>query len=426
MTAVLCYYRDAVRSGNSSVAGVDTQRQIILSLLRDNLTDDDLRRLNALGESEWRGVLDAAQPQGLAPILSGRIQRHQIRAPRATQARLRDELLNNTARNLQLLKHFEAVAGALQGQDLPFIPLKGVYLCSNLYENLGERTIWDIDLLVPEAELERALTLIETTGYHSSRPYDLKQEVGNYHHVPAYVKAEAPPLEVHWTLLNPRFQHQLDWQQLWERSVPARVGAAIVQVLCPDDLVVYLCAHVAYQHMYIDSIRSLYDLKLVLKRFGPELDWAAIAARARAWGLLNSVYLTLHLTEELLGPVLPDLIWRMLRPADFKESLTQAAITRLLEGAKVSPVVNAVWTRRNLFRRIKGLWDRIAVPPSILAGRYGLPPNSRRVYLYYLVRAWDLIRIHGGNLLDLLVGGRSIEEGARRDSELVAYLNWWK
>jgi hypothetical protein len=407
------------------VAGVDIQ-QIILSLLQEDLSDDAVRGLNALAEGEWREVIHAAKAQGLAPVLSGSIQRLHINAPQVTQAQLREALLNNTARNLQVLKHFGVLAGALQAQGLAFVPLKGVYLCSNVYENLGERTLWDIDLLVPAAELERALTLIETTGYRSSRPYDLRQEVANYHHVPAYVKAEAPPLEIHWTLLNPRFQHKVEWQELWERSVPARIGTTTVQVLCPEDLVIYLCAHVAYQHMYIDSIRSLYDIKLVVKRCAGELDWGGIAARARTWGLLNSVYLTLRLVDELLGPLLPESIWPSLRPSDFKESLRQAAVTRLFEAENVSPVINAVWNRENMLERVKGLWDRIAVPPSILAGRYGLPPNSRKVYLYYAVRAWDLLRIHGGNLLGLLVGARRVREKAQRDSELVAYLNWWK
>ncbi len=254
----------------------------------------------------------------------------------------------------------------------------------------------------------------------------MELEIRNYHHVPVYLKAEAPPLEVHWALLNPRFQQGLGWRDLWGRSVPARIGAKTVQVLSPDDLLVYLCAHVAYQHLYIDSIRSLYDIKLVLKALGDRLDWDVIAERARTAGLQNSLYLTLRLTDELLGPALPEAKRQMLRPTDFKESLTQAAIARLLDGGEISPVVNAVWTRRSPFQRIQGLWDRIAVPPSILAGRYRLPPNSWRVYFYYLVRAWDLLRIHGGNLLELLVGGVKVRERAARDSELVAYLNWWK
>ncbi len=144
---------------------MDTQQQIILSLLRDRAPDEDVRRLNALGEAEWREVIQAANVQGVAPLLLGRVQRLHVSPPQGAQAALRESLLNNTARNLQLIKHFEVLAGALQAQDLPFMPLKGLYLCTSVYENLGERSIWDIDLIVPLAELKRALTVIEGTGY---------------------------------------------------------------------------------------------------------------------------------------------------------------------------------------------------------------------------------------------------------------------
>ncbi len=412
--------------GRQDADGVDTRQQIILTLLQDRPPDEEIGRLNALGEGEWREVLKAANVQGVEPLLLGRIQRLHVSPPREAAEALRQSLLNNTARNLQLIRHFADLGAALQRENLPFMPLKGVYLCTNVYENLGERSIWDIDLIVPLADLKRALTAIEGTGYHPARPYDLELEIRNYHHVPAYLKAGAPPLEVHWALLNPRFQQGLAWQDVWGRSVPAHIGRTSVQVLSPEDLLVYLCAHVAYQHMYIDSIRSLYDIRLVLKTFGDGLDWHVIAQRARTAGLQNSLYLTLRLTDDLLGPALPEAVRQTLRPPGFNETLTQAATTRLVDGEGVSPVVNAVWNRRRPFERLKGLWDRIAVPPSILAGRYRLPPNSRRVYFFYLVRAWDLLRIHGGNLLVLLLGGPKVRERAARDSELVAYLSWWK
>ncbi len=405
---------------------MNTQQQIILSLLRANPAEAEIRRVNALGEGDWQKVLAAAEAQGLATLLFGRIQKLRVVTPPATQAHLREVLLNNTARNLQLIRHFEMLAGALQGRDVPFMPLKGIYLCTNVYENLGERSLWDIDLIVPRAELGQALAAIEGTGYRPSRPYDLELEIQNYHHVPVYVMAEAPLLEVHWSLLNPRFQQGLDWGELWERSILARIGGASVRVLAPDDLVIYLCAHVAYQHMYIGSIRSLYDIQLVLKVFKERLDWDAIAQRATTWGLQNSLYLTLHLVDELVGPALPESIRQRLCPPGFDEALTQAAITRLLEGDGTSPVVNAVWARRSFLQRVKGLWGRIAVPRSVLAGRYGLQPNSLWIYPYYLVRAWDLLRIHGGNLMKLLVGNPEASERAARDSALVAYLSWWK
>jgi hypothetical protein len=190
--------------------------------------------------------------------------------------------------------------------------------------------------------------------------------------------------------------------------------------------VIYLCAHVAYQHVYMHSVRSLYDIKLVVQQHSESLGWEVVASRASERGLLNSVYLSLRLVHDTLGLPLPEAAWQALRPAAFHEPLVEAALARILESAGVSPVINAVWAKQNAFQRITGLWGRIFVPRSVLAGRYGLPPNSKRVYLYYLVRARDLLRVHGRNLFDLWFGGRQKGDLARRDSELVAYLGWWQ
>jgi hypothetical protein len=79
-----------------------------------------------------------------------------------------------------------------------------------------------------------------------------------------------------------------------------------------------------------------------------------------------------------------------------------------------------------VWQRLGGLWGRILVPRAVLAGRYHLQPDSRKVNLFYFVRAWDLVRVHGRDLLDLLLGRRSKRQLALRESELIAYLKWWQ
>ncbi len=397
----------------------------VLSLLQSKSPPDAITRLNALDVAAWQQVITAAESLGVAPLLMGRAAGLNMSPPEAIRKQLTQVLQTHTARNLRLLHEYSNLSRAFDARGVVFMPVKGVHLCTSLYENIGERTIWDIDILVRLEQMREALEVVEASGYRSSRPFELELEVRSYHHVPVFLKLDAPPLEIHWTLLNPRFQNGLSWQELWGRSVVERVGETKAHVLAAEDLLVYLCVHVAYQHIYIDALRSLYDIKLLLQKHGDDLDWGAITARSRTWGLGNSTYLSLRITDELLGCRVPAAAWPVLRPAAFSEGLLEAAKRRVLEHPNRSPVVSAVWSRRNLFQRLRGLWERIVVPRAVLAGRYHLPPDARTLNLYYLVRLRDLIREHGRDLLDLMLG-RTRREWAQRESELIAYLNWWQ
>lgn len=404
---------------------MNAPQQHVFTLLQDEPDARAVARLDSLKDQAWQEIISEAEALGVSALLSRCVDRLQIPVTPLIRQQLLAIVQNHTARNLRLLREFGILARALDEQGIAFMPFKGVHLCTALYKNIGERPIWDIDLLIRLEEIRPALNVIEGTGYRSSRPYDLEMEVRNYHHLPAYIKRGAPPLEIHWTLLNPRFKNGLNWEELWERSVPAQVGEVEVRVFSPADLLIYLCAHVAYQHIYIDSVRSLYDIKLLALRMSDQLDWGAITARARTWGLANSMYLTLRLTDYLLGCPLPDVLTQVLRSAEFSERIFQAALARVLEHSDSSPVISAVWSRRNLFQRFKGLWGRLILPRAVLAGRYRLPPGSRKVYLYYFVRARDLLRMYGRDLWDLLRGKRKKREMAVSENELIAYLKWW-
>ena len=402
-------------------------QQIILSCLRDTLTDEARAKLISLTQEEWHAALQAADILGVTPLVATSIQRHGIMVPPRINESLQTSLKNNTARNLRLLAEFQKVAKTLQERNIPFIPLKGVYVSSNLYQNIGERIITDIDLLIPPVNLREAVDAIETnTGYHPSRLYDLETEQRNLHHLPPYIKSGAPPLEIHWTLLHPRFKTQLNLQGVWEDSVPAKLRDIQARTLSPNDLLIYLCAHVAYHHVYINSLRSLFDIKLVLDHFSDQFDWETIRERACNWNLTNSLYLTLRLADDLLDCVIPKPVWQSLRLADFNESLLDAARARIFEHHDVPPTLTAIWTRQTFPQRLIGLWKRIAIPTAELRMLYRLPPNSKLVYLYYFARVKYLFVIYGHKVMDLLLGNKQQTEFALRDSKLVHYLNWWE
>lgn len=405
---------------------MNRHQQIILFCLRDELTKEIRSELLSLMESDWQEVIQAANVFGVTPVIATSVQRHNLDLPSNVNESLRSSLKNNTARNLNFLAEFQKIARAVRERNIPMIPLKGIYLASNLYKNIGERSISDIDLLFPLEKLKEAVEAIETeTGYQPYRPYDLDTEQQKLHHLPAYIKPKTPPLEIHWTILNPRFHPRFELEGIWKRSIPAKISSVDVLTLSPNDLLIYLCAHVAYQHMFMGALRSLYDIKLTISHFSDQLDWTVIRERAIEWELLNSVYLTLRLTDDLLGCDLPRSVLHSLKTSDYSESLLEAARTRVFENLDVAPTVTAVWARQSLRQRLTGSWQRIAIPPSELAGRYKLHPKSRLVYLYYFVRIKDLLLLHGQNVFGILFGNKKQTEFAQNDSALINYLNWW-
>src|SRR6266498_1649470 len=189
-------------------------QKIILFCLHDKSPD-----LAQVTGQQWGELVDTARKLGLAPLLYSRLQLFGIRIPPTVDKLLRANLLNNTARNINLLYEHQKLVEALGAQNIPVISLKGAYLSACIYQNIGERVIGDIDLLVPSDDLSRAAQVIELSDYRSRRKYDLELEKKLMHHLPPYFKPNAPPLEIHWNILTNKFHHidYIDLDGIWER-----------------------------------------------------------------------------------------------------------------------------------------------------------------------------------------------------------------
>jgi hypothetical protein len=401
---------------------MNENHEYILFCLRVSSLDSAQAFFTQVTDQQWEDLTAIAEKLGVAPLLYSRLLRLGFRFPPNVDALLLTIIQNNTARNLNFLTEHNNLIKALEAQNIPVISLKGIYLATCIYQNMGERVIGDIDLLVPLDDLSRAVQVIESTGYRSNPKYDLEFEKKRLHHLPPYFKSKAPVLELHWNILA-RISHHIDLDGIWERSLPVKIGGSNARTLCPEDLLIHLCAHIA-SHLYRNATRSLYDIKLVLEHFETQLDWQIVSTRAREWGLINSVYLTLRLTRSLLDFDLPAPIWQTLHPGIFNEKLIDAAELKIFREETFSSTLTSAWKSENIIERLLGAWKRLALPPKILAGKYNLPPVSKLVYIYYLIRAKDLIILHGRDLMDLLQNNKRKGDMFSNDGLLIDFLDW--
>lgn len=89
------------------------------------------------------------------------------------------ELHGDKALTLKKLKGFLEVTAALQAAGIGFIPLKGFVLSQKIYGDPSFRFTGDVDLLLDPSDIEKAITVLEKTGFIPSLypwPYGEKKK----------------------------------------------------------------------------------------------------------------------------------------------------------------------------------------------------------------------------------------------------------
>ncbi len=160
--------------------------------------------------------------------------------------------------------------------------------------------------------------------------------------------------------------------------------------MCPEDLLLHLCIHAAYLDGFSSGLRPFCDIAWVIQADQEFLDWAALVAKAREWGIGRSVWLALMATERLLHPMLPSGALDELQPAEEDLPLLNWAIAQVLWPPGMSRKLAVVWAPNTWYNRTK------------LVGRFLFPtrrelrpffPRLGRGPLWVLAYAIHLVRV---------------------------------
>ncbi|HZQ56101.1 MAG TPA: nucleotidyltransferase family protein [Bryobacteraceae bacterium] len=203
----------------------------------------------------------------------------------------------NAVRNRQVLEELESHAVLLNSAGIKPVVLKGLaFLLTGVYANQADRLLLDIDLLVPESQLNQAYGLFLRQGL---QPENRDPLAFARHHIPALRHPNRITLELHRQLSKVSEPVLLSPEQVIARARPFQLGKATVRIPHPDDLMVHLVVHSQLHHGYSHRIwpplRAQYDLLLLQKRFTNELNWPSI--RARFEKIHKAALLDLHLLQ---------------------------------------------------------------------------------------------------------------------------------
>jgi hypothetical protein len=274
-------------------------------------------------EIRWNDFLRLAGGIGLAPFIAHVLQED----PRGFPDSVREQILASGRANAmrQLRRHaaLKQIAGALDEARSPFIVLKGMALAYLAYPNPYCRSMSDIDLFVPRAELSRAVQAARDSGLVESR-LSFRQEC------PAFASPDRlVHIEIHGSIPSME-EFGVDSATLWKRSLSADLGGIQVRVLCPEDFVQHLCLHIGPHHNYLSRLQELLDFRFYLEKHGAEMDWQAVSDRSVQIGSSAWVFLTLWLAQELLGAPVPAAFFQSCHAPKRLGDLSRVATQHLL------------------------------------------------------------------------------------------------
>jgi hypothetical protein len=179
--------------------------------------------------------------------------------PSYIQERLSAKVKQALYHNLFMKHKEEETLRALDSHGLDAIPLKGVRFAERYYGHFAARVTSDIDLFVPEEQLDSAIDICQGLGYEF--------EIVKDHH--ARLHRGGLMIELHWTL------DKMHWSDLraapfWKQAVRLE-GFRSARELSPLHTFYFICLHGARHQM--DSVRYILDVAQVIRAAGSEIDY---------------------------------------------------------------------------------------------------------------------------------------------------------
>ncbi len=381
------------------------QQDLLFRCLRAEWTDGTIDALAQLTPAQWEAVAMVAEAQQAAPLFYHRCKRHQVGAllPPQVNARLHRHYYQTAVRNMLLWKELGEILDSWHQQGIAAIVLKGAALIGTVYQNKALRPMSDVDLLVPEAAVGRAVDLLLARGYQPQS--QIGTEVADHfallHHLPPFFHAELQIyIEVHTTIAPPNRFYSINIADLWAAAEPLSVAGKAALTLAAEDLLLYTCMHATYRHLFDLGVRFLCDIDAIVRHHSTALDWDRLVARARAWQWHKGAFLGLYLAQRLLATPIPAAALQALHPTAFREQgareeIVAESLRLLFADQQATAAVDGEFAQKwhTLPWRAKigkGL-RMLTISRRQMATYYPSAPNSFKIFLYYPVRVKDLL-----------------------------------
>lgn len=362
------------------------------------LLNDPIDRLPEESGSQelWERILHRAERHGLSPLLYWKFRHDQTLLPPAIYNQFKRAYLTNLGRNRIFFAELDRVLGLLTSQGIKVVLFKGAVFARTLYEDIGLRPMSDLDILIRKEDIPGAVHLLKQHGYEEPVLHQselLKQDVTHDVHL-RQARAPHVDIEVHWLLVGgEKFRQKTDMAWFWQRIVPLAGLGEGVATLSPTAHLLYLCAHLGYQHG-LGAVGWLWLLELerFLESYRQEIDWTDFVEGAEHLSWSAAAYYTFQGVHQLFPQTIPsDQVMSRLRA-----QMTPEEERHVVAMSQVVPSrVALAWMQFEQLDhagRLRNVIGRLFPSLAFMRQRYGFRSNWQAI-LGYPVRWLDMTSV---------------------------------
>jgi hypothetical protein len=281
------------------------EKRLLIACARTRMTpavSEQVRNL-AAGPIDWNFLLQTAAENSVLPLLALHLPRFADEAFSSEQfAKLKGAARAAGIRALQLSAELIRVVEALRAKSVLAMPYKGPVLAAQAYGDLALREFEDLDIIVPQRDMERANEVLVGLGYRAKFPwiFDAPALVpGEYNY---YDPSRRVMVELHTERTLRHFPVVPDLDEMSKSATPVALGGHEVPTFCAEDTLVLLCIHGSKD--FWERILWVADVSEFVQR-ETRLDWDRVLRRAEQLKAQRMVFLGLALAVRLLDAPLP-------------------------------------------------------------------------------------------------------------------------
>ncbi len=290
------------------------------------------------------------------------------------------------------------VSELFEKEGIQFIPLKGAVI-RDFYPEPWMRTSCDIDILVHEENLDRAVNvLVEKLGYKT-------EGNKNYHDISLYSDTDVH-LELHFNIKENIKNVDVLLDKVWDYALP-KSKDSFEYVLTNDFLLFQHISHILY-HVVNGGCSIRYFLDLFLLENKLRIDESAFVKVLKECNLEKFYEVSLKLAN----------IWYSDEQHD---EITLMLQRYLLDGGVYGIKKNQIAFKRKKKGNVSYILERIFMPYEQLIITYPSLKNRRHLAPLYQVRRWFRIVLNGRifNSSQEIAANNEITE---KSVEAIAYL----